>query len=87
MTSLHRTLSESSVKSTNSFDSEAMDENEVFDFAPRNIFYVNPDTSDKMLILSQGEPLPVLETKYKRMVGWTYGLKFRFVPKVILSFI
>ena len=79
MTALSRTLSETSIMSTNSFESEAEDEKKNFDFAPKNIYYVDPDTSEQMLILPVGEPLPVMETKYKRKIGWTYGLKFRLV--------
>ena len=85
MSSLYRTFSETSVKSTNSFDSEAVDEKEFFDFAPKNIYYVNPDdTSEQMMILPQGEPLPVKETKYKRNIGWNYGLKFRCVRNILI---
>ena len=87
MSSLYRTFSETSVKSTNSFDSEAVDEKEFFDFAPKNIYYVNPDdTSEQMMILPQGEPLPVKETKYKRKIGWNYGLKFRYVRNILILY-
>jgi hypothetical protein len=73
MTSLTKSAS---VVSTESFDSTEV-EQKSYNFAPEDVFYKNPDTGDSLMVLSKGEPLPVLETKYKRKASWSYGLKFR----------
>ena len=77
MCSLSKTFSESSVKSTESFDSLDC-EKEVYSFSPHDIYFDDPESGEKIMILPKGEPLPVAETKYKRKSGWSYGLKFRF---------
>ena len=80
MSYLTKSSSLRSTLSTESFDSfEANTEPESFAFAPHNIYYNIPESDDRLLIVPQGEPLPVLATKYKKKKEWTYGLKFRFV--------
>ena len=79
MSSLTRLFSESSKQSTNSFDSLDMEGVKThFDFAPKDIFYTDPEGGYELLILTAGDPLPVMETRYKRKLSWSYGLKFRF---------
>ena len=68
-----------SVLSTNS--TQSLDSNElsstVYSFAPHDLHYEDPESGVRLLVLRQGEPLPVLETKYKLKKNWSYALKFR----------
>ena len=77
MCSLRKSVSDSSLKSTESF--ESLDcEKELFTFAHHDIMYEDPESGEQMMILPKGDPLQVVETKYKRKSSWSYGLKFRF---------
>ena len=81
MSGLTKSASERSTLSTESFESGDMD-SESYSCAPHDLFYDDPESGDRLKVLSQGEPVPVLETKYKKKKEWNYGLKFRLACQI-----
>ena len=77
MSELTKSDSARSTNSTQSLDSFDLSST-VYSFAPHDLFYDDPESGVCLLVLRQGDPLPVRETKYKLKKDWTYALKFRF---------
>ena len=67
-----------SVLSTESLDSTEMNSSNSFSFAPRDLFYSNPESSEQLCVVRQGKPLPVQHTKNKFKKTWKYALMFRY---------
>ena len=86
MSQLTKTISERSTRSTESFDSLEFDfdEEETYNNAPHDIYYVDPESGDRLLVLRKGDPLPVDSTKYKKKKEWSYALKFRLAHFILL---
>ena len=79
MSQLSKSTSERSTRSTESFDSLDINfEEETYNSAPHDIFYDDPESGGRLLVLRKGDPLPVDSTKYKKKSDWSYALKFRF---------
>ena len=86
MSQLTKTISERSTRSTESFDSLEFDfdEEETYNNAPHDIYYVDSESGDRLLVLRKGDPLPVDSTKYKKKKEWSYALKFRLAHFILL---
>ena len=78
MASLSKSDSVRSSASTQSLDSSEMNVSNSFSFAPRDIFYRDQESGDQLLVVRQGEPLPIQQTKYKFKKTWNYALRFRY---------
>ena len=73
MSSIDRSVS---TQSTESYDSVEL-EHQIYSTAPHDIFYEDPETGDSIIVLREGESVPVLQSKYKGKKHWPFLLRFR----------
>ena len=74
---LPRTLSITSVESTQSFESDELEEDLNYDTAPDDLFYETAQLG-KILVLKKGDAVPCI-TRFKRTKkGGLTALRFRF---------
>ena len=73
MSSIDRSVS---TLSTESYDSVEL-EHKVYSTAPHDIYYEDPETGDSIIVLREGESVPVVLRKYKGKKHWSFLLRFR----------
>ena len=86
MTSLRRVESFQSTESFGSDDEVWDDEPPSHTHVPKDLYYEDQESGERLLVAKEGETLPINQTKYKKKSGWTYAYKFRFVYCLTLDF-
>ena len=73
MSSIDRSFS---TLSTESYDSVEL-EHKVYNTAPHDMYYEDPETGDSIIVLREGQSVPVVLSKYKGKKHWSFLLRFR----------